>query len=82
VQGATRVQVFALDWEAERHLGVGGRVLEGGGHFERFHPVQVEGGRAVFFGIGDDLDMEVSYVIFFFVVGTVISGRGRDVFVD
>ena len=55
VQGSARVQVFALDWEAEGHLGVGGRVFEGGGHFEGFHPVQVEGGWAVFFGVGDDL---------------------------
>lgn len=55
MQGSAWVQVFALDWEAEGHLGVGGRVFEGGGHFEGFHPVQVEGGWVVFFGVGDDL---------------------------
>jgi len=58
-------------------------MLESGGHFERFHPVQVEGWGTVLLGVGDDLDMEVSCVLFFFVViDAVISWRGRDVFAD
>jgi hypothetical protein len=65
VQSAARIEVFPLDWEAESHLGVSGRVLESGCHFERFHPVQVEGGWVVFFCVGDDLNGTVSCVLSF-----------------
>jgi hypothetical protein len=37
---------------------VGRRVFGGGGHLERFHPVEVEGGRDLVLGVGYDLGWE------------------------
>jgi len=63
VQGATEVEVFALHREAESYLGVSRRVLKGGGHFEGFDPVEVEGLWEVVLRVGSYL--EVARVSFY-----------------